>query len=529
MEYTKDPISDSDDDSRQINVATAHAYITGPEFAARSRRFYNVDDEDACSIKEEDEQSFFQKTYKQSIDLTGVDEIEDSESSSTDNPPLHFNISRALDLDNLICADAYRESLVSGDTPRIRTMMFNISRELALSPTVQSADRNMLTAVIWRILTSTNSSILESVLAGDIAKRWHSSPEVKYALQRTRIQARSAKQPCIYMNVFTDNKGRCPSMKTYIQILDMMEMYAHDGVLDREQEVKILRVDRQFGDPNRWQLRDVKSGKRRYIDGNTKGRIAYIRIFIGKVRERIAAKLGTSIDQLKDIAALEEAGLDLSARFDPAFTEVGYTSQSEDRLKAHREYRSSNYMMNLFEAICHSMGHVEFAIHNFVVYLIWQLEQAAVAEMVFTCLANATIQNGKGFSFYPSGLSVNSAYEISHSKWESLTAHMLDESPFENNNRQEASVQSMIDDRLDEIALSDILMVREARAAIEKYMNQPVQTPEQLDQIEQYESMERRRFITKMIRAAEVHHNLLHELEAAGEQVGIEGDMDLND
>jgi hypothetical protein len=60
----------------------------------------------------------------------------------------------------------------------------------------------------------------------------------------------------------------------------------------------------------------------------------------------------------------------VSAPFSPAFSEIGYTNNAERRLKDHRSHRSSNRLMNLYEAAAHVLYPYRFRIRQYVLYLI---------------------------------------------------------------------------------------------------------------------------------------------------------------
>jgi hypothetical protein len=84
--------------------------------------------------------------------------------------------------------------------------------------------------------------------------------------------------------------------------------------------------------------------------------------------------------------------------------EIAYAKRCIDRLKDHKRHSSSNYVMNLTEAICAALAHefgTLFAIEQAVIYLIWLPEQTEISEIGFTKLAESYTHNAGGFSNFP--------------------------------------------------------------------------------------------------------------------------------
>jgi hypothetical protein len=91
--------------------------------------------------------------------------------------------------------------------------------------------------------------------------------------------------------------------------------------------------------------------------------------------------------------------------------EVGYSNRSIKHLKSHKAHASSNYIMNLLEAIFQVGGQFSstFSIEQEIIYLVWNAEQVEVSEFGWTKLAESYIHSAGGFSLYPTGLSKDSA------------------------------------------------------------------------------------------------------------------------
>lgn len=96
--------------------------------------------------------------------------------------------------------------------------------------------------------------------------------------------------------------------------------------------------------------------------------------------------------------------------------------------------------MNLFEAAAYRLFGNRYRIRSFVVFLVWEREQAELAEKVFTILNNATIEHGTGFSTCDPGHSVESAYEIERARWEEYASYAIEESPLATNDAAELAL-----------------------------------------------------------------------------------------
>lgn len=146
--------------------------------------------------------------------------------------------------------------------------------------------------------------------------------------------------------------------------------------------------------------RDEQSGKRKYFVDDLSGemvdeRINAIRCFIHNVRRRFSKVH----DHTQPLC--------------PLFVEIGYRNNSERRLKQRSSHICSNTIMNLFEAVCKSFFFGdEFRICQFVVYLLWEADQADVAEIVFTLLNNVTIRCDSGFLTCDPSNSAKPMYDI---------------------------------------------------------------------------------------------------------------------
>jgi hypothetical protein len=104
--------------------------------------------------------------------------------------------------------------------------------------------------------------------------------------------------------------------------------------------------------------------------------------------------------------------------------EVGYAGHATERLKQHAKHTtSSNYLMNLWEAVCkvlygQDVLQSSFRIHQYVIFTCYIPSHAILGETFFTRLAHGYIYNGGGFSHYHAGLSNESVKDSEKVKWD---------------------------------------------------------------------------------------------------------------
>jgi hypothetical protein len=120
--------------------------------------------------------------------------------------------------------------------------------------------------------------------------------------------------------------------------------------------------------------------------------------------------------------------------------ECGYSKDSHTRLAQHRAHHSSNYIMNLVEDICTYLHRTKqfnqhFCMQQFIIYLIFRPEQAAIAEILCSGLLQVWIEHGGGFNAYPAGRSVATARQVSVDEWARHKRWVRRMSPLDGNMR----------------------------------------------------------------------------------------------
>jgi hypothetical protein len=122
--------------------------------------------------------------------------------------------------------------------------------------------------------------------------------------------------------------------------------------------------------------------------------------------------------------------------------EIGYSADCVKRLGQHENHQSSNYIMNLCEAVCGMMGirrklSKDYKMHQYVIYYCCEPAQGILAELFFTRVGHGYIMKGGGFSHYPAGLSNDTVLKgegrSNWVHWDKLERFAAEYSPLEQN------------------------------------------------------------------------------------------------
>ncbi|KAF2639585.1 hypothetical protein P280DRAFT_453479 [Massarina eburnea CBS 473.64] len=217
------------------------------------------------------------------------------------------------------------------------------------------------------------------------------------------IQERAHIQPSIYLQLLADEHGTPPTAKQYLIIRERMLQYVSSGTEYQELAWAIDNIT----PPNVAHSATI-TGYRKYLWTKKRSPAHLERIF----------RLSTGImDRYNSIPPSDRTD---PLPFPPC--ECGYSYNSHIRLAQHRNRQSSNYVMNLIEDIC---GHLHntsqftqrFSMHQYIIYLIFHPEQAAIAEIFCSGLLQVWVDDGGGVNAYPAGRSVASASRISVLEW----------------------------------------------------------------------------------------------------------------
>jgi len=161
---------------------------------------------------------------------------------------------------------------------------------------------------------------------------------------------------------------------------------------------------------NRAYLSDKKKDSKTGVTTRAakKDRTNIVRYFCRLVRERLDACGGSEDDELT-----------------PPLCELGYATNL-DRLTQHEKHDSSNYLMNMAEAVCRITKGLEgYRIAQHPISLVWRRPHASSGELLFSRLTQAYDDNGGGFSHHGAGLSHGGANKFEVQQWVIWTTEEL--------------------------------------------------------------------------------------------------------
>ena len=219
------------------------------------------------------------------------------------------------------------------------------------------------------------------------------------------------KQPSIYMNAIADGVGISPAPCHWAEVCEHINLYLEDNTdaCDLAED-----VDQLISPVQSWPASRSRAGFRRYTDFSpsesqerpkiSRHRRQMVRHFVSEMESRIQSE--------------REQGR-LYVPFKAPVVEVGYSIDSKKRLREHRNHRSSNYLMNLAEAMFQYLYPDLFPIRQAIIYACYRPMQPWLSEIMFTRIAQGYTYGGRGFSHYPPGFSNGSAYKYTpYKSWE---------------------------------------------------------------------------------------------------------------
>lgn len=232
-------------------------------------------------------------------------------------------------------------------------------------------------------------------------------------------------EPSIYMNTICDRKGVSPTPYQWREICNLMSRYLRK---DRQGNMLAAEVDQTINPSEKWPESKTSTGFRRYIEAVglknmnpeyfSEDRREIIRTFIRNMRSRIAD---------------EEAAGRLHVPFSSPVVEVGYSINSHVRLEEHRHHRSSNYLMNLADALFAYNYDRKFTLQQHIIYCCYMPDQPWIAEIIFTQITQGYTDKARGFSHYPAGRSNISGYrKVVEEDWDRYYVNAVERYDLEN-------------------------------------------------------------------------------------------------
>jgi hypothetical protein len=353
---------------------------------------------------------------------------------------------------------AWRDIYVAHGTLGLsrEVMKEEIKERLKSKRVFKDKDETWATDSMDHCLMSTDKRVIESVLYGNVALDSKSDRVLQSRLSSIRDQSKL--QPGIYYQQLVDEHGRSPSTAELLRMADMMESYvkgcAHASVADLSgsPDARLANLIDNFKQPGEVSLETSMSGHRKYMCSNKTVDAEWIadgQIKKGKGTENQQLQLQSKgivsqshilgTDHFIKMLRKRLHKITLSEHNKPLqfpLCEVGYSIRCVERLKQHASHNSSNYVMDLAEAVLNARRadfDCRYTIAQNVIYLIWDASHAEIAEIGWSKLAESNTHNAGGFSHQPAGMSNHSASTVSAREWDTAKAYMIRRSPWVHN------------------------------------------------------------------------------------------------
>ncbi|KAI7284375.1 hypothetical protein KC345_g2310 [Hortaea werneckii] len=394
---------------REDRDTSADALATPPSVLDRAAVAVEADNVSIEPVADEeiDEDEDADELPAGSPDVEECEEYEDDEQSGgsevaeeADDPEDCGNVSRPEAIQR-----GYRRVLKEEG---INSMVhLALHDDLQANSTLQSDNFEVIGGVAYLIGIATHPKVLDSILRSSLRKDYKSDRELRSILDDLRIHQRAQTRPAVYCQQLADTFGDLPSVDRVRGAISLARSY-----VDGSDSQYISRIDR-MGNTSRTKKHKIPTHYRRYMfSENASGglRLSQIRV------KRTSAFLD----------ALEKRCLNVPVgeHHKPLpgwLSEFGYTHSTEQRFNNHQNHRSSNYIMNLLSRILDLEWPQQYFLHQFVVFACTAANQASVAEVLFTRLGVAFIEDGGGFTHYAPGLSNDSAQWYDTTSWEAAT------------------------------------------------------------------------------------------------------------
>ena len=271
--------------------------------------------------------------------------------------------------------------------------------------------RQTIVGTLVCILASANWHVVKDCITGELASemkrsRSHSGEAVRYMTNDSA--------PGIYANYMTDASGRSPTAEQYLEICEDLEDYSSMSFTNVSNLWR-ASVDQVHCCPASWTVAQNRAGYARYLDWwpvmvkksgeHSKRRREVVARLVKELRERCLVSVQKGLGKQP---------------LSPPLVEIGYSIRPASRLRQHASHRSSNYLMNLTEALLKKRYQI-FGLTQGVIFKVWDSLQPWLAEIAFTQLAQGYISQAGGFSHFPAGFSNSSAWKkLSMAQWAEL-------------------------------------------------------------------------------------------------------------
>ncbi|KAI4125336.1 MAG: hypothetical protein LQ338_004318 [Usnochroma carphineum] len=275
------------------------------------------------------------------------------------------------------------------------------------------------------ILASIDEDLLEAIITGQVA-RLAQAPNSRLPSLLARMEKKREDQPpSIYINSICDEAGFSPTPFQWRSICDLMDLYVRGG---SESDELAIVVDQLIHPADAWPVPVTSRHKRlrRYAEFEwltqeerdlvCTPRRKTISDFVANMRTRLQEEYGAEYEHMPLMAPV---------------VEVGFSDKVFERLRQHRRHQSSNYIMNLAEALFKYQYPGMFRLHQHIIYRCWREIQPWYAEILLSRLAQSYTYNAGGFNHYGAGSSNSSSFDTRSIKdWERFQAEICADDGF---------------------------------------------------------------------------------------------------
>ena len=274
-----------------------------------------------------------------------------------------------------------------GDCTQLRTMTQQ-------APDVVKRVRVQIASMLY----SMDTSLLKAMIQGQLPRLAEiRSGSVHRAVEDLNDKERI--QPGTYMNCICDYVGLSPTPEQWQRVCEQMLKYVQK---DGQYNDLAQQIDQQLHPKPEWPKDLAYKGLRRYTEWRSyleKGNHTpdsvhrrWVKYFVDQLQERMK-------------------GHPIHAPLNVPVVEIGFSNDPRKRLRQHRHHESSNYLMNLAEAVFDMEYPGSFHLQQNIVFACYRPIHTWLSEIIVTQLAQGYVEGGAGFSHEPAGRSNTSSHK----------------------------------------------------------------------------------------------------------------------